>query len=353
LPARGFTPIIAVPFEGELATRLRHAGVEVHVMELGVFRSRRELSTPVLLLRLLEIPVGAVRLARLVRRLNVAIVHSNTSVVLAGALGARMARRPHIWHVREIMTGRAWRILTALILRWSDRVICISRSVADSVVGGRSRTDRVRVVPDGVDLEQFTPSVPRRTGGSYRVGMVARVNGWKGHELFLRSARLVAAEVPAATFWLAGGYPPAYAALYRRLAALPAEFELDGRVTFLPHLQRDALRAFLASLDLLVVPSTAPEPGGLVALEAMALGIPVIATRQGGPLDLITDGVDGILVAAEAAELAHAVVTLLADELARDRLSRAARRRVEASYGLTAHLERLTALYREVLTRAG
>jgi len=180
--------------------------------------------------------------------------------------------------------------------------------------------------------------------------MVARVNPWKGHELFLRAAGLVVERVPEVEFIMVGSCLPAYEGLRRHLMALRSALGLDGRAHFVEHLDRDAIRDLMASLDVLVLPSTSPEPGGLVVLEAMALERAVVATRQGGPLDVITDGMNGMLVSPkEPTEMADAVISLLQDPALRRRLGAAARRRVEDEYSLPRHLERLSAMYGKVV----
>lgn len=351
----GWRPLVVVPFHGALADTLVTAGVPVQVSELGVFRSRREMRSPTLLIRLASMIPAIVRLAALIRRARVTIVHSNTSVVLAGAVAARLTGRPHIWHVREILSGPTWRFLRRIILTLSDRVVCISAAVADNVAPlGSPERARVVVIPDGIDLRHFSPATSPVHADKCRVGMVARITPWKGHDVFLQAACIVAQRIPNAEFFLVGGHLPAYETLFARLFALRSELGLDHRVRFIDHVDRHAARDFLASLAVVVVPSTLPEPGGLVALEAMALGRPVVATRHGGPLDFITDGVNGRLVTPnDAPALADAIIALLQDAATRQALGVAARQTIEREYDLPRQMERLTMLYDAISQHAG
>jgi glycosyltransferase involved in cell wall biosynthesis len=348
--ARGYAARVVVPFHGALEAALADRHVPTHTLNLGVPRSRRELRSPRLLWRMAAIPGATVRLARLMDR-STSVVHSNTSIVIAGALAARIRRRPHVWHIREIPRGPAWRLLRPLILRLSQRVLCISAAVADNVapVGSAAR-HRLTVVPDGVDVEFFRPPAVAPTGPP-RIAMVARINPWKGHAQFLEAASLLARGNPTAVFTIVGGVLPAYQPLYVDLLRMRSRLDLDTRLEFVPHLDRPALRDLLQSLAVLVLPSTSPEPGGLVALEAMACGVPVVATRQGGPLDIITDGVDGRLVpSGQPRAMASAIDDLLQDTTLRRRLGEAGRRRVETAYSLDAHVERLIQIYDDLLT---
>lgn len=351
----GWLPLVVAPFHGALADTLVTAGISVQVSELGVFRSRREMRSPKLLMRLATTVPAIIRLAAVIRRAHVTIVHSNTSVVLAGAVAARLTGRPHIWYVREILSGPTWRLMRRVILTLSDRVVCISAAVADNVAPlGSPERARVVVIPDGVDLGHFSPLISPDHADKCRVGMVARITPLKGHDVFLRAAGIVAQRIPNAEFFLVGGHLSAYQTLFDRLLALKAELGLDDRVYFIDHLDRHAVRDFLASLAVVVVPSTLPEGGGLVALEAMALGRPVVATRHGGPLDFITDGVNGRLVTPnDAPALADAIAALLQDGSMRQALGVAARRTIEREYDLSRQMERLTMLYDAISQHAG
>jgi glycosyltransferase involved in cell wall biosynthesis len=344
--ANAWNPIVIVPFEGELAVALRDAGVECVVMDLGVLRHRGEATSPVLLLRLLASIFAAFRLSQIIRARDVAIVHSNTSALIAGGLAAKLGAVPHVWHVREVLEGRMWQVLSRLILRLSDRVVCISGTVAANMRGAKWR-DRIVIVPDGVDVGSFFPEEGKRIEG--RVLMVGRINPIKGHELFLRAASLAAREVPQARFEILGGCLPVYEPLRRSLQRLAEQAGIMDRVTFGPHVDRAAVAEAIRRAEVVAVPSTGIEGGGLVVLEAMAAGTPVVATRRGGLAESIEDGVDGFLVShTDPAELARALVRLLGDADLRARFVANGQRKVRERYALPIHVARLGELYHQL-----
>jgi glycosyltransferase involved in cell wall biosynthesis len=347
VPKGEWEPIVVVPFEGELASSLRRAGVECHVVGLGVLRHRSELRSPILLIRLLGALVGTGRLAMLIRKRDVRLVHSNTSTVIAGALAARVRRVPHIWHVREMLGGPAWALLGRLILRLSIRVVCISETVASNMPLN-DRRSRIVVIPDGINVATF--STKPRGPATGRVLMIARIHPHKGHELFVRAAALVAVGVSNATFEIIGGCLPVYEPLQQHLKSLAEQLGLRERLRFTPHVPREEIAERIRSADVVVVPSTWLEPGGLVVLEAMAVGTCVVATRRGGPAEVITDGRDGLLVShIDPGELANAVTRLLLDEELRSMLARNGLSRVQDNYTLALHLTRLGDTYRAAL----
>jgi glycosyltransferase involved in cell wall biosynthesis len=361
----GWDVFVVVPEEGDLSTALANAGVAVTVMPLGSFRNRGETRSPVLLVRLVGAVIAGWRLGRLIRSRRVDIVHSNSAPVIAGALGARLARVPHVWHLREILSGPLWRGLRWLMVRLAVRQICISQTVARNMGG-----PAVVVINDGIDVKMFSPTATRdggsgsadidlgnaeamaRPAAQQVVAMLARIQPSKGHELFLRSARLTHESNPTARFLLVGGQIPAYEALRRRLDSLREELGLEHAATFMPFLERRRLPALLRQMTIVVVPSVWPEGGGLVVLEAMACGVPVVATALGGPAEVIRDGVDGFLVSpTDPSEMAARVTRLLDDAQLRSRIGDAGRRRVAEAYSLNLHVQRLTAMYGEVLQR--
>ncbi|MGI8586229.1 MAG: glycosyltransferase family 4 protein [Chloroflexia bacterium] len=365
-----YAQIVALPRRGPLAGELERRGAKVYTLGFGVPRSRREISTPTAALRIAGILPGALRLARLIAHERIDLVHTNTSVPLAGAFAARLMRRPHIWHVREVL-DRPRPIapaLRSLIPRLSDRVVCISETTRAPFTGlPPALARRFVVMHDGIEIPPprtatvpaappspciaAVPAAPTtqnskpKTQNPNLVGMIARVTPWKGHALFLDAAARVAAAVPDARFVIVGGCPPAYADLQAGFEARAASPDLAGRVCFTGQVELAEVRALLGRMVVLVHPTGQPEPLGLVMLEAMASGCPVVATAHGGALEIISDGTDGLLAPPDADSLASAVLRLLSDPPLRARLAAAARTKVEAEYSLDTNMQRLAALY--------
>ena len=172
-------------------------------------------------------------------------------------------------------------------------------------------------------------AVTRQTiacNGSPLVGIVGRLEAWKGQDVFLRAAARVSAEHPGAVFAVVGGGLPGKETEYAgRLQTLVEELGLAGRVQFPGHAQ-DVFPWFDA-LDV-CVHATHGEPFGLVLVEAMALGKPLVATALGGPVEIVEEGVSGLLVPpGDEKALAEAIGRLLSDEALAARLADGAGRR--------------------------
>ena len=297
---RGLDPerwraVCVLPERGELAGRLEQAGTEVVVHPLAVLRRR------------LASPAGALGLARAVRRdraalgalardRGAALVHSNTSVVLSGGAIARGAGVPHLVHVREIYPTPplAWPLMRRRLLR-ADALACISRAVQQQFGGSA----RARLLYDGL------PRVPEPPGASaarerlglpadaFVVAFVGRLSDWKGQDVFARALALEPLAGIGAIGLIAGDEVPGsgHGAELDRLAA---ELDIEERLVRLGFVED--IDVVLGAADALVVPSKRPEPLGLVALEGMAAGLPVVASNEGGLAEIVREAKAGALV---------------------------------------------------------
>jgi glycosyltransferase involved in cell wall biosynthesis len=191
------------------------------------------------------------------------------------------------------------------------------------------------VVANAVDLDLFQPAKQssRPSGHSLRLGFAGQWIAGKGLGELLEAWRTVKPDLPQCELYIAGG-PALWKSVARitgadDLAARVREMERRGLLNCLGSLARSAMPGFWSSLDVALVPSLS-EAFGLVALEALACGTPVIATAAGGLKEIIIDGECGLLVPpGDAAALASALRTLLTDESLRVRLRAGARLRAQ------------------------
>jgi D-inositol-3-phosphate glycosyltransferase len=224
--------------------------------------------------------------------------------------------------------------IEADVARRVDRVIATATDEVFELLRLGAEGHRVSVVPCGVDLRRFRPRGPAepRPPGVHRIVAVGRLVERKGF------GNLVSAlgEVPGAELVLAGG--PDRAALARdpearRLHALAERAGVADRVELRGRVGRDELPALLRSADVVAcVPWY--EPFGIVPLEAMACGVPVVASAVGGLVDTVVNGVTGVHVAPRRPDrLAATLRSLLADPERRRALGGAGARRAHARYG--------------------
>jgi 1,4-alpha-glucan branching enzyme len=184
---------------------------------------------------------------------------------------------------------------------------------------------------------------------SPEVLFVGRLERVKGVELLLEAAALVVKEIPSARFLLAGGSHPTLPA--NNLDARIRHYSLQNNVVQLGQLPRKDLDVLYGRARLCVVPSHY-ESFGLVALEAMAAGLPVVGTRTGGLPEVIEDTKTGLLVApGDAAGLAAAITKLLRNPARAEEMGTAARERVANSFSIAATVLLNLSLYEEMCSR--
>lgn len=317
LPAFGYDAAAVLLEDGPLCSWLD--GCRVEVVPAG--RTRRLPTTLRVVRRLAQLAAGA------------DVVVSNLSKGhVYGGMAARRARVPEVWWQHAVPSPR----------RLLDRVAAAVPTAAVVCTGEAARAAQARLTPSR-RIEVIHPGVPveeiaRRAGegrhlrerlgwqGHLLVGTVARLDPWKGHDVFLRAAARVAAEHPGARFVVVGGAVLAWQGdQLTRLRKITAELGLSERVHFTGHV--DDVVPWIDALDV-VASASRGETFGLSLVEAMALGKPVVATDCGGPSEIVDDGVTGLLVPVDDHEaLAAALSHLLADPQRRAELGSRARAR--------------------------
>jgi glycosyltransferase involved in cell wall biosynthesis len=340
---------VAVCPEGELARQLEWAGVQVRRLSLQRLLRR---PNPLYFCQWLVAWAVTVRhLARLIQREGVHLVHSNsTEAHLYAAPAARLAHVPCIWHARDL---RSLSGLGKWLGKLSTRVIAISDAVASHLTQERVPSERIRRIYNGIDvaaLRHEASAVANLPGPGRRrwVVMVGQLVPWKRHADFIAAMALIAPHFSDVRGLIVGsdlfGDHPNYR---RELETLCAQTGVADRITLLG--QRNDTPSIIAASEMLVMPSEA-EPFGRAALEAMALGKPVVGTRAGGLPELVEDGETGLLVGVHRPEeLAQAIERLLLDPARAREMGRRGAERAQLFFDAGASAAEVRRLYEEVL----
>lgn len=359
LVRRGWLVLVALPWNGELKGRLEEVGARVIVVNHGVLR-RKYFNVFGLFDRLRKI-VGAARsLAQVARENDISVVHTNTSVVFAGALTARLARIAHVWHIHEITTRPkfVWRTLSWLIPRLADRVVCVSSAVLSHLIAGNSaNAAKGQVLHNGI-----APLVPCKgdrlrirqelglSDDDVLVGMVGRVNNWKGQMALADAAEMVVAKYPNSRFLFVGG---TFAGEEHLLADLRSRVQkscLCGSTTVLDF--REDVPAIMSAIDVFVLPSIQPDPLPTVVLEAMSLSLPIVGFAHGGVCEMVADGETGLLVApCDVDAMAAAIGELIAKPRLRTQFGEAGAERFMRLFSVNAFLDNFEAVYENQTAR--
>ncbi|WP_170834915.1 glycosyltransferase [Terriglobus roseus] len=329
-----------LPGTGPLVALLRSSGVQVHIQPgiSIVDRARMRTAWGVVSFAV-STPLSVLRLAWLIGRLRIDVVHTNTVVMPTPAFAAYLMGVPHVWHVREILSEfeAFWRPFQHVVTGLSNSVIAVSQSVRQQFLPGLQH--QVTVIYDGLGDEAATVNEAYRTALRERfcadallVGVVGRIKFHrKGQEILVQAVSLLKGKYPEARFLVVGSPPPRSPDELGRLSALMEECGVRERFTLLGEIDDPA--SLFAALDITVVPSVHPEPFGCVVIEAMAVGTPVIGSDCGGIAEQIVDGQTGLLFKpGDAAALAIALDRMLSDADLRYRMSQQASIRMKTCF---------------------
>lgn len=295
------------------------------------------------------------RLSWMLVRDRPAIVHVNNEPLCnrAAVVAARILGIPLVSHVRGDQFGSR---SMALLFRLPDQFIAVSRWIADDIAKLGVPATRSTLIYDGIDFARLNPNadgaefrskhgIPR---DAFAVGLPGVLIAWKGQVLLLEAALALAADFPDLHFVIVGGTPDECRPYEQELHDFVARQRLKGRVTFTGHVA-DMSAAYRA-LDVVVSASTSPEPLGVVVVEAMAMGRPVIAPAHGGALEVVEHEHTGLLFAPnDATALADAISRCITDPALRERVAGAGRAHVIDTFSITTSTHAVEGLYDRLL----
>jgi glycosyltransferase involved in cell wall biosynthesis len=298
---------------------------------------------------------SARRLARIIREHEIDILHAHLARDYPpAALAVRLAPRARLVITRHVMFPLSrWHALT---LGRAAKVIAVSAAVAGQLQS-LVAPEKIRIIHNGINLDAFDANAKTRRRESFRVrhninparllvGALGDLNPLKGPDDFLRAAAQVAAQRADTIFLLAG--PDASGANRPRLENLARQLGLTEKFLFLDWVEDTA--EFYAALDVFVSASRT-ESFGLTIVEAMASGLPVVATRTAGAEEIIRDNHNGRLApSGEPNALAEAVSLLLAGPHERLRLSEQAQTDARERFSLARMVAETEKVYEETLS---
>ncbi|HFD79732.1 MAG TPA: glycosyltransferase [Gammaproteobacteria bacterium] len=298
------------------------------------------------------------RLAALSRMIGADVIHSNNySAWLYSVLATRLGGAGvcvHTEHSSVEGSERRRYLLEWLLSHGTHSVIAVSEKVRDNLARrARISERRLHYIPNGIDTARFAPlpevreAVRSRFGlaaGDVVVGAVGRLVPVKNHRLLVEAFARAHRHCDRLRLLLVGEGPEREA-----IEASIAEQGMGGQVILAG--ERQDIDSVLNAMDIYVL-SSFSEGMSLSLLEAMSAGLPVVATAVGGNVDLVDDGVSGLLVpSADAASMQQALVDLAADAEMRTRMGQASREIVLARYSRDAMIGRYSDIYRRATAR--
>jgi glycosyltransferase involved in cell wall biosynthesis len=332
---------IVVPSAGPIVDQLQNDGITVHTLKPLALVERMPLRgiKGKLAFCFFRYPYSVLWLTKLILQLKADIVHTNSGVLPAPALAAKLTGRKHLWHIREFFYEfpGLWRFYQRYIWKLSTRIVVIADAVRDQfdpALRGKCVTVYNGLGHDALLVDDERARKFRADIGNAEllVGVVGRIKlVRKGQEVLVKAAALLTEKYPEARYVIVGSVAPGNEEHLIRLKELVREKGLEDKVVFTGDIQKP--RDIFAAFDVTVVPSVLPEPFGRVVMESMAAGTPVIGSDCGGIPEQIVPGVTGLLFKpGDEKDLAKALDELLGDRAKRLRMAEEGKRHVREKF---------------------
>jgi glycosyltransferase involved in cell wall biosynthesis len=289
-------------------------------------------------------------LHRFVKEQSIDILHPQTRVTQSvAAVVSGFSRRPYVSTCHGFFKAHVFRILFPL---WGRRAIAISRSVAKHLTKDLGvSSSRVVLIPNGVDSEKFFPATSQQcselrerfgVGSSPLVGIIARLSDVKGHCYLIQAMNELVHGMPGVKCLILGEGP-----MEAELKEQVRHLRLEASVKFFKINGQPA--EILPAFDVFAMPSL-QEGQGLSVMEAQACGVPVVASRVGGLVEVVKDGETGILVPPrDHLALADALIKILADKELASRFGLAGREWIMNNFSVDGMVDRTLDVYQGVL----
>jgi len=307
LKKQGHTCYVVVSAKGPLVEKLKQDNIQVTVINLGIIR-RKYFSPLGILNRINRWSKANDLLNKYIQQNGIDLVYANTTAVLLGAYLAHKNKIKHVWHVHEIIEKPKFLFLAIqwIMKRYTSTIICVSKAVQNHwSKNAPSLLSKMQVIYNGIGPVEKSTEVNFKT--QYQIpkeaiviGMAGRVHFWKGQSYFLQIAKQLLKpstennQAKPLYFIITGDAFPGYEYLVDEIQNFIKNHQLGDRIFYTGF--EHEMDKFYSSIDLLILPSQLPDPLPTVVLEAMQYGIPVVATAQGGALEMIAENETGIFI---------------------------------------------------------
>jgi len=267
---------------------------------------------------------------------DVQIVHLNNIWQIPGIIVSKLLGAISVSHARDFIQIS---IAEKFVSKFIDHHVVVSNSVKENLINLGIPDSRITLVYDAIDLDEFSDNVDSYyllkefyfSTYKLRVGIFGRIIDWKGIREFIYAIDYIAKDFPDIVAFVVGGPSDGDENFLSEMVQLSKDLGLTDRIIFTGY--RQDIPALMKFMDVIVHASNKPEPFGMVLIEGMAMSKPIVATRGGGPLDIVVEGETGYLVNMnDAVDLGKAICTLLQQPDLRIKMGLAGRKRVESEF---------------------
>ncbi len=343
-----FMPYVILPMEGVLVDALKKENIKVLVMSYPIMR-RKFFNFKGVIQYGYRLIKYTNKIAKIAKKYNIDIIHSNTAATLEGSFIARRLHIPQLWSIHEIIIKPKiiYKITCRLIAKYSSITITDSIAVKLHLEASRYfKSNSIKVIYNGVDSTKFNPNtdcnylydewkIPRT---ARIIGMIGRINSWKGQLDFLQAANLIMEK-----------YSDVYTVFIGSSFSGEEwrEKELTNQIKKSPYKDRIINQGYRTDspaiyklLDIFVLPSINPDPLPTVVLEAMATEKPIVGYRHGGVCEMVKENYNGLLAEVKnPLDLFTQIDKLLANKNYREILGKNSRKRLIEKFSLDSYVD--------------
>ena len=369
---KGHNCIVVLSSEGPLVSELKSLGVQVEIANLGILR--RKYFTPLgLVNRLHKWFHASIFLQKIIKQQNIELVYSNTAAVLIGGWAVSRHNKKqkrnnqekktytkvqHIWHLHEIITTPFYlhHFIKWCLVHWSDKIIVVSEAVREHWLNGNKKnpkklsknsfSSKMNLIYNGIEplVKSQKPnyrlkySIP---SDAIVIGMAGRIHYLKGQEYFIKIAQCLLEDT--SIYFIITGDP--YAGQENLLTEMQGYIKAHNLEKQIIYTGYEAeMDCFYSAINILLLPSILPDSFPTVVLEAMQFGLPVVATEQGGAMEMIIAGETGVFIPIlNEVEAAKKIKTILPEDI-RKKMGAKAKERVAVNYSAKAFEDNLVHL---------
>ena len=347
---------VLLPDSGSLSAELKAIIPSDRILlneDLYIF-TRKSFKLKYILSTIIRFINNLISIRKIILKYDIHIIHTNSGVVPAPALAAKISGRKHIWHIREWFGDfkSFWPFYSAFITRFSDKVVCVSKTMADQFYGHK----KVLSIYNGFEIPQIKTETPISEELQQGLNQADLVLGCtsrirlirKGQEYLIEAIGILTQKTGKnIQAILIGDYVPGYEWQKENITSLIKKYHLEDRIHFLGHLTNPL--PYYKLFDVFVLPSGEPEPFGGVIMEAMSLGLPVIGSNAGGTTEQIATKQNGYLFENKNPEdLANKIELFLNDPSTLSLFGSCSRERMEKYFSLELHSKNILKLYEEL-----
>lgn len=357
-----YFPVVILPFEGPLKTELEKNNIKVVIAP--VLKLYRKMFAPKNLIQLVqEYKDGIKALDQLHQEHHFSLVYSHTLAALIGLFFARKRNIKHLWHVQEIIAkpkifNRVFKKIMAI--KSNHKIVYDSKATMDFwIKDNEALAKKSEFVWNGIDINtkiNYPETVIKSVRHDYFlsndneiiIALVGRINSWKGQQLLLNAFHILSQKHNNIKLVFLGSAPPNQEIFVTDLQKKIQEYQLSEKVIIIPF--QKEIGKFWDAIDIAVVPSTEPEPFGLVVIEAMLAKKPVVASNHGGPTEIVINNETGFLFEPNNEHsLAASLEKLITNAELRTTLGINGDKRVRTHFSLESHVQHFEKIFDEVI----